>query len=63
MTLVSTPDDDNGAAVPLFVTLKGEFVVEKNFVGKVSSEHAKPGGPQAQARLTSCKNKEIYIIY
>lgn len=38
VTLVSTPDDDNGAAVPLFVTLKGEFVVEKNFVGKVVSQ-------------------------
>ena len=39
VTLMSTPEDDDGSAVPLFVTVKDEFVVEKNYTGKVS-EHS-----------------------
>lgn len=35
VTLVATPEDDDGEAVPLFVAVKGEFIVEKNFAGKV----------------------------
>lgn len=33
---MSTPEEDDGAAVPLFVTVKDDYVVEKNFTGKVS---------------------------
>ena len=36
VTLLATPEDDDGTAVPLFVTVKDDFVVEKNFTGKVS---------------------------
>lgn len=32
---MSTPEDDDGSAVPLFLTVKNEFIVEKNFAGKV----------------------------
>lgn len=38
VTLMSTPEDDDGSAVPLFVTVKDEFVVEKNYTGKVITE-------------------------
>ena len=32
---MSTPEDDDGSAVLLFVTVKDDFIIEKNFAGKV----------------------------
>ncbi|KAL9968300.1 hypothetical protein ACROYT_G026657 [Oculina patagonica] len=37
VTLISNPDDD-GSAEPLFVTVKDDFITEKNFTGKVISQ-------------------------
>ena len=40
VTLMSEPNDDDMSAEPLFVTIKDDFVIEKNFTGKVSDENS-----------------------
>lgn len=37
---MSTPNEDDGSAEPLFVTIKDDFIIEKNFTGKVGDENA-----------------------
>ena len=39
VTLLSTPDDDDGSGVLMFVTIKDDLIVEKNFTGKVKDEN------------------------
>ena len=40
VTLMSEPNDDDMSAEPLFVTIKDDFIIEKNFTGKVSDENS-----------------------
>ena len=37
---MSAPNDDDMSAEPLFVTIKDDFIIEKNFTGKVRVENA-----------------------
>lgn len=39
---MSAPNDDDMSAEPLFVTIKDDFIIEKNFTGKVRVENAQP---------------------
>lgn len=38
---MSTQNDDDMSTEPLFVTIKDDFVIEKNFTGKVGNENTK----------------------